>query len=53
MVAGFFLAPRNCSDDHYFRCETGKCILKTSMCDDNYDCGAFDYSDEKDCGSKF
>ena len=37
----------NCSSDE-FKCKNGKCIPHSFVCDQNYDCGANDISDELD-----
>jgi len=34
------------------RCDNGRCILKSRVCDGNNDCGGGDTSDEAGCGQR-
>jgi len=42
----------------WVQCDNGRCIPKSSVCDNKYDCHypgytGFDHSDEEDCGRTF
>ena len=45
-------ANASCSSDE-FRCESGRCIPAYYTCDDYNQCGAGDYSDERNCSKRY
>lgn len=40
-------------EDNEFRCDSGRCIMKSFVCDWDHDCGPDDNSDERDCFSEW
>jgi hypothetical protein len=48
-----YTAPPDCDDDNFFECATGRCIPVTFRCDDKFDCGPGDFTDEDDCPSNY
>lgn len=49
MLTFYMLCFVDCSND-LFRCDTGKCLNYTFVCDGYDDCG--DLSDEQNCGKE-